>query len=102
MKNTEKLGEYKVRIHFKKPFPAALEFLSGGLSILPAGIWETARKDSTGKPDYGTVAPIGTGPAPSREVTVCKGILGGGQPASRSSWTTRIAPIPCVRRRLLA
>lgn len=62
MKNTEKLGEYKVRIHFKKPFPAALEFLSGGLSIMPAGIWETARKDSAGKPDYGTVAPIGTGP----------------------------------------
>lgn len=62
MKNTEKLGDYKVRIHFKKPFPAALEFLSGGLSILPAGIWETARNDSAGKPDYGTVAPIGTGP----------------------------------------
>jgi len=62
IKTTEKLGEYKVRIHFKKPFPAALEFLSGGLSILPAGIWQTAKKDAAGKPDYGTVAAIGTGP----------------------------------------
>ncbi|MEC9151914.1 MAG: ABC transporter substrate-binding protein [Pseudomonadota bacterium] len=62
MKTTEKLGEYKVRIHFKKPFPAAMEFLSGGLSILPAGIWKTAKKDVAGKPDYGTVAAIGTGP----------------------------------------
>lgn len=62
MKSTEKLGDYKVRIHFKKPFPAALEFLSGGLSILPAGIWKTAKKDAAGKPDYATVAPIGTGP----------------------------------------
>lgn len=62
MKQTEKLGDYKVRIHLKKPFPAALEYLSGGLSILPAGIWKTAKTGNTGKPDYGTVAPIGTGP----------------------------------------
>ncbi len=62
MKNTEKLGEYKVRIHFKKPFPAALEFLSGGLAIMPAGIWKTAQMDAAGKPDYATVTVSGTGP----------------------------------------
>ncbi|MBN4083183.1 ABC transporter substrate-binding protein [bacterium AH-315-B06] len=62
IKNAEKLGEYKVRINLVKPFPAALEFLSGPTGILPAGIWETAKKGADGKPDYGTVAPIGTGP----------------------------------------
>ena len=29
---------------------------------MPAGIWKTAKKDVAGKPDYGTVAAIGTGP----------------------------------------
>ena len=32
------------------------------MAIFPKDIWATARKDATGKPDYGTVAPIGTGP----------------------------------------
>jgi peptide/nickel transport system substrate-binding protein len=62
IRNAEKLGPYKVRIHLHKPFPAALEFLSGPMAIMPAGIWETAKKDARGKPDYGTVEPIGTGP----------------------------------------
>ena len=69
MKTTEKLGDYKVRVHFKKPFPAVLEFLSGGLSILPAGIWQTAKKDAAGKPDYGTVS----GEAPSGFRTMAAG-----------------------------
>jgi len=62
MKNAEKTGKYSLRLHLKKPFPAALEFLSGPLAIFPANIWATAKKDAAGKPDYGTVAPIGTGP----------------------------------------
>jgi len=62
IKNVEKLGDYKIRINLVKPFPAALEFLSGPLAIMPAGIWSLAQKDAKGKPDYGTVPPIGTGP----------------------------------------
>ncbi len=62
VKNVEKLSPYKVRSHLQRPFPAALEFLSGPMAIMPAGIWETAKEDAPGKPDYGTVAPIGTGP----------------------------------------
>ncbi len=62
MKNTEKLGDYKVRIHLKEPFPGALEMLAGPIAVMPAGIWEQAKKDASGKPDYGTVPAIGTGP----------------------------------------
>jgi peptide/nickel transport system substrate-binding protein len=62
MKSAEKFGDYKVRINLVKPFPAALEFLSGPVAMLPADIWKLARNDATGKPDYGTIPPIGTGP----------------------------------------
>ena len=62
MKRAVKLGPYKVRVHLKRPFPAALEYLSGPNAILPAEIWATAKKDGKGKIDYGTIAPIGTGP----------------------------------------
>ena len=33
--SAEKLGDYKVRIHTKKPFPAALEYLAGPVPIYP-------------------------------------------------------------------
>lgn len=62
IKSAEKLGDYKVRVHLKEPFPAALQYLSGPTGILPAGIWDQAKKDASGKPDYGSVPPIGTGP----------------------------------------
>ena len=62
IKNAEKLGDYKIRINLVKPFPAALEFLSGPLAILPKGIWDKAKTDAKGKKDYGTIPPIGTGP----------------------------------------
>ena len=62
IKNAEKTGPDTVRVHLKKTFPAALEYVSGPLAIFPKDIWATARKDAKGKPDYGTVAPIGTGP----------------------------------------
>ncbi len=58
IKKAEKLGSHKVRIHLAKPFPAALEFLSGPMAILPGDIWKTAEKDAAGKPDYGTIAPV--------------------------------------------
>lgn len=62
IKSAEKLGDYKVRVNLTAPFPAALQYLSGPTAILPAGIWDLAKKDAAGKPDYGTVPPIGTGP----------------------------------------
>ena len=58
----EKTGPDTVRVHLKKTFPAALEYVSGPLAIFPKNIWATAKKDAKGRPDYGTVAPIGTGP----------------------------------------
>lgn len=68
MKSAEKVGEYKVRIHLDKPYPAALEMLAGPVAIMPDGIWEKAKKDATGKPDYGTVPAIGTGPYKLQEM----------------------------------
>ena len=62
IKNAEKTGPDTVRVHLKNTFPAALEYVSGPLAIFPKDIWATAKKDAKGKPDYGTVAPIGTGP----------------------------------------
>ncbi|PKU25652.1 ABC transporter substrate-binding protein [Telmatospirillum siberiense] len=65
MKSAEKLGDYKVRIHLKKPFPAALEYLAGPLPIYPAAYFKKVGLDGFAK------APIGTGPY--RVVTVENG-----------------------------
>jgi len=62
MKGATKLSQYKVQVNLNSTFPAALEYLSGPDAIFPAEIWATARKDAKGKMDYGTIAPIGTGP----------------------------------------
>ena len=62
IERAEKTGPDTVRVHLKKTFPAALEYVSGPLAIFPKNIWATAKKDAKGRPDYGTVAPIGTGP----------------------------------------
>jgi peptide/nickel transport system substrate-binding protein len=35
IESAEKLGDYKVRVHMKKPFPAALEYLAGPVPIYP-------------------------------------------------------------------
>lgn len=78
MKSTEKLGPHKVRIHLAKTFPAALEFLAMALPIFPSEIWDTARKDATGKPDWGTIDEIGAGPykitdvVPGESITMVK------------------------------
>ena len=62
MKGGEKLDDYKVRIKLNNPFPGALEMLSGPIVMFPKGIWDKAKKDAAGKPDYGTIPMIGTGP----------------------------------------
>ncbi|MBL6959222.1 MAG: ABC transporter substrate-binding protein [Rhodospirillales bacterium] len=63
IKSAEKLGSHKVRLNFGKPFPAALEFLSGTrMGIVPSEAWDRVKKDAAGKPDWSSVEPIGTGP----------------------------------------
>lgn len=56
MKSAEKLGQYKVRIHLKKVFPAALEYLSGPVPIMPDKFWDEAG------PSRLNVKLVGTGP----------------------------------------
>ncbi len=66
MKSAEVLSEYKVRIHLKKPFPAALEFISGPVPMLPkdhyANAPERPGKEGKIKRDYGALVPVCTGP----------------------------------------
>src|SRR5438309_1219083 len=52
----EKLGDYKVRITYKKPFPAALEFFA-----LVTPIWPKEYRTKVGTDGYAK-APVGTGP----------------------------------------
>ena len=75
MKTITKLGPYKVQLDSKKPFPAALEFLSGPNAILTSGIWSTAKEDAEGKFDYATVKPIGTGPYKITKAVPCDSVI---------------------------
>jgi peptide/nickel transport system substrate-binding protein len=61
MKSAEVVSDFVVRIHLEKPFPAALEYLSGPVVIYPKGNFDNA-KDVGGKKDYGTSPAVGTGP----------------------------------------
>lgn len=56
IKNVEKLGKYKVRIHMTKPFAGAVEMLAGSLPIYPNEYF--AKHGSEGM----VRNPIGTGP----------------------------------------
>ena len=52
----EKLGDYKVRLKMREPYPVALEWLAGFLPIYPKGYYEKAGKQGM------AVKPVGTGP----------------------------------------
>lgn len=52
----EKLGDYKVRIRMKAPYPPALEMLAGNLPIYPKAYYETAG------PEGMSTKPVGAGP----------------------------------------
>jgi peptide/nickel transport system substrate-binding protein len=56
IKNAEKLGTYKVRIHLKSPFPAAFEYLAGPTPIYPNEYYAKVGPQGMG------LKPIGTGP----------------------------------------
>lgn len=52
----EKVDQYTVDLHMKKPFPQAFEFLSGPITIYPNEYYGEVGLDGMGK------APVGTGP----------------------------------------
>ena len=56
IKNAEKVDQYTVDLHMKKPFPQAFEFLSGPLTIYPNEYYAEVGPDGMGK------KPVGTGP----------------------------------------
>lgn len=56
MKSAEKVDDFTVRIHTNGPFPAALEYLSGPVSIYPSDYYEKVGPQGMG------LKPVGTGP----------------------------------------
>lgn len=69
IKNVEKLDQYKVRVHLKAPFPAALEYVSGPMPIYPHKYYAEAGPQGMGR------KPIGTGPYKVENVDPGKGIV---------------------------
>ncbi|WJV62549.1 ABC transporter substrate-binding protein [Pectobacteriaceae bacterium CE70] len=68
IKNTEKIDDYTVKLHLKKPFPAALEYLSGPTPIYPAKYYQRVKLSGFSK------APVGTGPYKITKVIPGQGI----------------------------
>lgn len=56
IEKAEKVDQYTVRIHTKGPFPAAIEFLSGPVSIYPNEYYAKVGPSGMG------LKPVGTGP----------------------------------------
>ncbi|WP_428512342.1 ABC transporter substrate-binding protein [Roseovarius sp.] len=63
MESAEKIDEYTVRINLKDKFPAAIEFLSGPVSMYPDEYYAEAGPSGMG------LKPVGTGPYKAVEVT---------------------------------
>ncbi|MGD9827574.1 MAG: ABC transporter substrate-binding protein [Hyphomicrobiaceae bacterium] len=75
IKNAEQLGPYKVRVHLKKPFPAAPEYLAGVTPILPKGHYDKAPPMPDGKrKDYGAVPLVCTGPYKVQKINPGKSV----------------------------
>ncbi|MGA7974408.1 MAG: ABC transporter substrate-binding protein [Pseudolabrys sp.] len=68
IKSAEKMGNDQVRIHLVGPFPAALEYLSGPVPILPEKYFKKVGADGFSK------APIGSGPYRITAVDPGKGV----------------------------
>ena len=56
IEKAEKIDQYTVNLHMKRPFPQAFEFLSGPITIYPNEYYEKVGPDGMHK------APVGTGP----------------------------------------
>ncbi|MFP1773161.1 ABC transporter substrate-binding protein [Lonsdalea quercina] len=65
---TEKVDDYTVRLKLKKPFPAALEYLSGPTPIYPSAYYQKVKLAGFSQ------APIGTGPYKITKVTPAQGV----------------------------
>ncbi|GAB7258584.1 ABC transporter substrate-binding protein [Dickeya ananatis] len=65
----EKVDDYTVRLHLKKPFPAALEYLSGPTPIYPAHYFQQVKLEGFSK------APVGTGPYKIVKVMPGQGVM---------------------------
>ena len=68
IQGAEKTGEWTVRLHMKRPTPAALEYAA---LVMP--IWPKAYRERVG-PDGFSRAPIGTGPYRFTKVDVASGV----------------------------
>lgn len=72
IKNAEKVDPYKVRVHLKAPFPAALEYISGPIPIYPHVYYQKVGPEGMGR------KPVGTGPykvesvEPGKSITLVK------------------------------
>lgn len=56
MKSAEKIDDFTVRLHLKAPFPSAIEFLAGPVSMYPNEYYEEVG------PSGMALFPVGTGP----------------------------------------
>ena len=63
MKSAEKVDDFTVRIMLKEKFPAAIEFLSGPVSIYPSDYYAEVGPEGMG------LKPVGTGPYKVVDVT---------------------------------
>jgi peptide/nickel transport system substrate-binding protein len=68
IEKTEKVDDYTVRLRLRKPFPAALEYLSGPTPIYPAKYFQKVSLAGYSK------APVGTGPYKITSVTPGQGV----------------------------
>ena len=62
LESAEKIDQYTVRIHMKEAFPAAIEYLSGPVSMYPNEYYAEAGPSGMG------LEPVGTGPYKAVEV----------------------------------
>lgn len=69
IKTAEKVDKYKVLVHLKEPFPAALEFVSGTLPIYPKDYYSEVGPDGMG------LKPVGSGPYKVLEVEPGKKVV---------------------------
>lgn len=68
IQSVEKVDDYTVKLHLKKPFPAALEYLSGPTPIYPAKYFQKVQLAGFSQ------APVGTGPYKIVKVTPGQGV----------------------------
>lgn len=68
IRTVEKIDARRVRVHLKRPFPAALSYLAGAGFIMQDGHYDQAPARPDGKKDFGAGKPNGTGPYRIAEV----------------------------------